>query len=427
MSLVKNKKIIYVIIAYLFLYKFFNCIYISTIPNFNGLTVICMIIISIMAASLVKRSLFKSDIQGIISKIIIMFVISAVWAFAYWGQSFTDSYFSIFSVFSGGVMPLIFFFIFQKYNFSQEEAIKCFIFCGILYSICLIIGLQTIPEPFFGFSAVDDIEKAYESSLDQRGVIRLNMPGSDFVIMLIFYVLSYFWHKKKYYFFLIPLFIILILRGTRTPFFCATFIGIIYVLTKIRNKFWIGILLFITYISLFAATETLIKSDSDNILVKYVQKTNNQIENNNNEEDIRIEMSKYMISEFNTNPLAYITGNGVPGRYGSYAKTMVNLGDNKGYYVVDVAFVHIFIYFGIIGLILYALLILKVVRTKIPEKLDFAKLYIYYLVLIMPTNCSIVSMSSFMFAIALYIINISKHTRSANHVRDSKAIISSSY
>lgn len=407
MSWIKNKKIIYVILAYLFMYKFFNCIYVSNVPNFNGLTVICMILVSILAASFVKRDLFKSDICGIVAKIIMMFIVSALWTYVYWGQSISDSYFSIFSVFSGGMMPLVFFFIFQKYNFSQEDAIKCFILGGVLYSICLIVGLQTIPEPLFGFSGADDIEKAYESSLDQRGVIRLNMPGADFVIMLIFLVLSYYRHKRKYYFLLIPLFILLILRGTRTPFFCATFIGIIYFISKIKNKFWVGVLMFAAYISIFAVSEALLKSDSDNAIVKYVQMTNNQIENNNESEDIRVEMAKYMVSEFNTTPLAYITGNGVPGRYGSYAKTMIKLGDNKGYYVVDVAFIHIFIYFGIVGLILYALLIFNVVRTKIPEKYDFAKLYIYYLVLIMPTNCSIVSMSSFMFAIALYIVYIS--------------------
>lgn len=407
MSWIKNKKIIYVILAYLFMYKFFNCIYVSDVRNFNGLTVICMILVSILAASLVKRDLFKSDIRGIVAKIIMMFIVSALWTYVYWGQSISDSYFSIFSVYSGGMMPLVFFFLFQKYNFSQEDAIKCFVLGGVLYVICLIIGLQTIPEPIFGFSGADDIEKAYVNSLDQRGVIRLNMPGADFVIMLIFLVLSYYRHKKKYYFLLIPLFILLILRGTRTPFFCATFIGIIYFTSKIKNKFWVGVLMFVAYISIFAASEALLKSDSDNAIVKYVQMTNYQIENNNESEDIRVEMAKYMVSEFNTTPLAYITGNGVPGRYGSYAKTMIKLGDNKGYYVVDVAFIHIFIYFGIVGLILYALLIFKVVRTKIPEKYDFAKLYIYYLVLIMPTNCSIVSMSSFMFAIALYIVYIS--------------------
>lgn len=385
-------------------------------PNFNGFSVICMIVVSILAASLVERDLLKTNIQGVVAKIIVMFFASAFWAYVFWDQSLFDSYFAIFSVFSGGMMPLVFFFIFQKYDFSQEDAIRCIVICGILYTICLLVGLLTIPDPFFGFSAVDDVEKAYESSLDQRGVIRLNIPGADFVVMLIFFILSYFRKQKKYYCLLIPLFVVLILRGTRTPFFCATLIGIIYVILKVKNRFLVGMLLLLTYLSLFAASDALFKSETDNVIGKYVQLTNKQIENNNKRNDIRVEMAKYMMSKFNTSSLAYITGNGVPGRQGNYSKTMMDLGEYKGYYVVDVAFVQIFVYFGLVGLILYTLLIIKVVKTKIPEKYDFAKLYIYYLVLIMPTNCSIVSMSSFMFAIALYIINVSKHSKSADYV-----------
>ena len=152
--------------------------------------------------------------------------------------------------------------------------------------------------------------------------------------------------------------------------------------------------------------QMILNSDSNNAIVKYVQMTSNQIERSNEkEEDIRIEMARYMFTEFNEgNILRTLFGNGVPGYNGHYAKIIEKLGDKRDYYPVDTAFTTIYVYFGIIGLILYAQLLWIVIRTKVTPEGSFAKLYIFYLYLISPANSALIFSGSLTLGIALYII-----------------------
>lgn len=393
-----------IVLIYCILNAFFNNYYVQTkIPFYGGVAILFFSLLLILYSKRILKHINGSNTSSIVSKLLMMFILSIIWAFILWGQPPWSSMIVMGSI--GGAFPLLIYFVLQKYKISTQTLVKAIIIIYILYVICYIIGLYTLPTPLFGYSKESTIEDL-ANSLAQRGVIRLGVPGGDFVILIIFLILTRYKNKKLFYLLLIPVAITLLMRGTRTPFFATVIIAVIYYLWQIKHKWIIISIGIIMYICSTPIYQMILNSDSDNAIVKYVQMTSNQIERSNEkEEDIRIEMARYMFTEFNEgNILRTLFGNGVPGYNGHYAKIIEKLGDKRDYYPVDTAFTTIYVYFGIIGLILYAQLLWIVIRTKVTPEGSFAKLYIFYLYLISPANSALIFSGSLTLGIALYII-----------------------
>ena len=393
-----------IVLIYCILNAFFNNYYVQTkIPFYGGVAILFFSLLLILYSKRILKHINGSNTSSIVSKLLMMFILSIIWAFILWGQPPWSSMIVMGSI--GGAFPLLIYFVLQKYKISTQTLVKAIIIIYILYVICYIIGLYTLPTPLFGYSKESTIEDL-ANSFAQRGVIRLGVPGGDFVILIIFLILTRYKNKKLFYLLLIPVAITLLMRGTRTPFFATVIIAFIYYLWQIKHKWiivFIGIMMFICSGPIY---QMMLNSDSDNAIIKYVQMTSHQVKRSNEkEEDIRIEMARYMFTEFNEgNILRTLFGNGVPGYNGHYAKIIEKLGDKRDYYPVDPAFTTIYVYFGIIGLILYAQLLWIVIRTKVTPEGSFAKLYIFYLYLISPANSALIFSGSLTLGIALYII-----------------------
>lgn len=140
--------------------------------------------------------------------------------------------------------------------------------------------------------------------------------------------------------------------------------------------------------------------------------SNDQVEKNKNEEDdIRIQMSTYYLTEFNNgNLLKSITGNGIPSGDSAYGKKRDYLMDAKRFFVEDVGFVQIFVWFGLIGLIVYAKLLVKAIKIPRQQNYTYGFLYIVYLFTILPTNSSLATSPIFL-AIALYVLYLGEKSR----------------
>jgi hypothetical protein len=175
--------------------------------------------------------------------------------------------------------------------------------------------------------------------------------------------------------------------------------------------------LIVAVLSYTTINSALLNSNSENPIVKYVQITSSQIENNNaGVEDIRVQMSKYMLTELNAdNPICIFIGNGIPG-HGKFQSRLTALENNKAFWVVDVGLIVIYVYFGIVGIIIYIGLLIMIIRLRIDTKYYFAKLYLFYLYLILPTNCSLITLSSFMVALTLYVLYLGNKETTLNRM-----------
>lgn len=384
----------YMIIIYLIWHKFFNFILMPTSKWYDDLINLIIVCSSLYILKYVIAELKRRDcITSCVYALSLMFLFSVVWAKLQSDQSIFSSLVGVASVF-----PLCAFFFFYKYQVTKNEIEKTIIILGISYTVCYFIGLLTFPNNIFGKIPIEDTS-SIESS---RGVIRLGVPGADFIVFLIFIILTKYRRSKKYYFFFVPLTIMLLLRGTRTPILVTLVIALFYYLSSLKNKIMAIILAIIASIIVDIGYVQLSRTTSTGVVARYVQYTNGQVVDEDVENNIRYLMAEYYLTEFNTTPQQIIFGNGVP-RSGEYADQIRYMSETYHFWIVDIGFVCIYVYFGLLGITLYLLLLYFVIRTKVPSEYMWGKMFVIYCYLIIPTNSLIVVNAPELFAIGLYI------------------------
>lgn len=390
-----------IVLLYALWTRFFNFYLLSSFTNWYKIEESITLLLFVVMLPSIFRGLKEHSITQNVSQLLIMFALSIIWAFVYWGQSMYQSIRGL----TGSCLLLVLYFLFKNKKVGIDSITKAVLILSAIYCICMAIAIATFPHCMFGdfsnsLSTADDFERTFE----QRGAMRLPVPGADFVILAIFIVVSKYKKHPKMYLWLIPLGFFLLQRGTRTPIFLTIGIAVIYKVWSMKNKFFVICVSVVLYVVSVAAFSLLLNSDSDNLIVKYIQMSNEQVENNKDEEDIRVQMATYYLTEFNNgNFLKAVTGNGIPSGDSAYGKKRDYLMDAKQFFVEDVGFVQIFVWFGLVGLLLYAKLLFKAI--SIPRKQDYTYgfLYVVYLFAILPTNCSLTTMPIFL-SIALYVL-----------------------
>ena len=351
------------------------------------------------------KYIFKEDnnvgISKYVKSLVLMFFLSILVSFVLRGQTLYEGVMAITQC-----LPLCFFFILKKLD-VDIKTIKTFIISiAILYILIWMLSITTFPDNIFGYN-ISLLERA-DSDIENRGVVRLGIPGADFIILCIFIIMTTFSENRMKLIFLLPLVVMLLLRGTRTPFFITIFICAIYYVVHQKNKLKLLLLSVLLIFSMNYVYNTLLHSNSDNILVKYVKITDYQIKNNKDEDDIRFRMSGYYLEQFNDNIFQCIMGNGVPYGTSSYGKEIAQNGELQNYYMEDVGYVKIFVCFGVVGLVLYLLLLKKVVKTKADNSIVFAKMYVIYIYIVSFTGGYILTASTFPFVLSLYLLDKEK-------------------
>ena len=193
------------------------------------------------------------------------------------------------------------------------------------------------------------------------------------------------------------------MRGTRTPFFATIALCVGYFILSIKRK-WIAIVVgLVIYAIASFGYNAILNSKSNNPIVNYIQLTESQLDNG--DADIRVQMTNYYLRTFNDgNILKNILGNGVPG-FSSYGDIIQFNGEKQYYWVVDVGFTQIFVYFGIVGLFLHLRLFICIIFSKISQEALFAKMTMLYSFIILPTNNMLLS-RPIVIAVTLYVIFI---------------------
>lgn len=395
----QKNQVLFVIFCFLFVTKFFKFGPITNFEGYNYLLDYTMLGCFLFVISKFQPS--KNNLDSVsksIYRILVMFAFSFIWPTLFWGQP-------ILKTLRGMqiILPLSMFFIFLYNKIKPIYILKGTIVLGVLYTVLLFIGLATFPNNIFGYSQY--FEEMAEMNLEQRGIIRLNLPGSDFIVVLIFAVLTFFEKKKKWYLLLVPLFIVLLMRGTRTPLVVSAVICLGYYLLRMKRRWLAIIFLIVFYCGFNLGYDILLESNSDDILTKYVHYTDAQKqEQEEGETNIRILMIEHFFTEFNNNPLANWVGNGACcSGGGAYYKAILKSANN-GWSYNDSLISNVFCFFGIIGLYLYLLLLWRVIKTRVCKEAKYAKLYVIYVFMIGVTNVQLLSIAPIIFAMNLYVV-----------------------
>jgi hypothetical protein len=237
----------------------------------------------------------------------------------------------------------------------------------LTYITCYFYALLKAPEVIFGNADV--------TIDDQRGLVRLFVPGRSFVYLAYFLALSKYLKFKATYWLSISivLFGIIVMHVIRQYILFSFLIGFFVVFDQI--KWWkkiavIGLVFFgISYLY-----------EQLPFLQKLVELSEGQVNDNNlGEENIRITSYRYFFTDFAPNAFSAIFGNGTPHETSSYGNFYVNTINQKGLYMTDVGYAQIYALFGGLGLFLFGFLFYKAIsQKKIPVEFLYTKWFVLF-------------------------------------------------
>lgn len=331
-------------------------------------------------------------------KIFVYFLFSIIFsvipAKIYWGQSIAVSLIAILPFFIYSLYLIL-------YGLRIEKIFLIKILCiiGKIYPILYLIK-YIFPELPIGIIVIDGV----------RGD-RVVVPGEFFNYFLYFTYLYRFIKRpsRNLAFWIILSLIVIILPMTRQRIVLILLLSIIMIIYNVNKKY-----LKVIIPSLFIMGGLII---SGPFFTKLSEMTNEQMNSENPYDHIRELGILYYFSEFPHKGLNYVIGNGVPSygrsQYGNESKVFA---ESTKIYLIDIGFAGIFNYFGLIGLSLYIIMILKFALCKKQARFSFCK---YFLFLIL--GSSVLSgvpliPSQFMFiGICAYLLTPNNYGRKYNN------------
>ena len=319
------------------------------------------------------NGLFSRDtIKTTISLIILCAFITWFTSLVFWNQNFLASFRG-----SSIVLSLAFFFYLVNGKFSKQDIIRMVIILGILYTLLWIYAILSSPKIIFGYIGMFDSDEY----VINRGLARIELNGSNFQVLLYFYALveSYVSRKKLLWIpFTFILFILTCASMTRFKIAVIILVTLYFILFRESlnfKKVFLGIL---GILLLFGIV--------DHFLHDYVEiltnLTTTQFSGQVSKEDdgmYRLKEYIFYFRDFKNNFITMIFGNGFPNS--SSLQNYINLLKIKGYYPDDVSYAAVYIYMGFWGLYLYFKLFWTLVKQKVSQNMDFAKLGILFIVL----------------------------------------------
>lgn len=262
-------------------------------------------------------------------------------------------------------------------------------------------GLFKAPDIVFGLETENSIDNV-------RGIYRLSVLGKGFVILSFFFAVSKFVETSKKYWIIIfsLLFIVIVMHVIRQIIAISFLVSVYYLLKKNRYLWlWVGFasILLIPFVSY--------KVDDNTLIGKLIALSENQIEaHESGEENIRISEYRYFFTEYSKNAFTALFGNGIPHSESVFGKRELKINKEKKYFASDVGYAEIYMRFGLVGLILYAIIFYRVIIQVVPKKYMYAKLFMIY-ILISNIGASWIFQDVIVICICLYILETSNRRK----------------
>lgn len=337
------------------------------------------------------RDYFSNPLRLVLGSI----VLSSIICMMTWGQSIFDTLISSFSFFS-----FIIYFYLLKENIKIKEMENVMWWFVLIFLICFYAALAV--APFRLFLGYGEIGKELD---DARGMsrIRLTLIGGGPLYLAYFLSISKFktsTRKWKWFTIISVLFLTIVLQlGRQAILFSAVFGLLLYLRGTSFAKKLIALILVISSIYLLPI---LAGSVFDGLKERTEQELDSQ---EDGEDNVRIAAYKFYFSDVSRNILNDLFGNGFFSLGKSkYADYVDKYGRSQGLIPADVGYASIYLYYGVFGLTIFGLILIRVLRLKVNDDYYYAKYYIYFL------YCGNIAGSTLLgtiptFCLALYILS----------------------
>ena len=284
----------------------------------------------------------------------------------FWNQSLYLSYTT-----TGYYMFFVIFFYFCKKKITRSSIEKLIVIFGWLYVILWLYALNKVPEITFGLT-----EDTVDNS--DRGILRINFVGRLSLVFAYFYYLNKcLTNKSKFSIILAStLFVFIVLQVTRQLILWAAVVTVIFIFLRAKK---LAVFLAVLFAIFYTGISNIQFSD-DTIVGSMINISKLQAEGQLYEgEDPRVTEYKYFFSDYSKNIITDVFGNGVPNINTSYGRYKAQQ-EMNGIYLSDVGYPSIYVFLGLIGLLVYVILFIRGTFQKLPEELGYINMFMAFMI-----------------------------------------------
>ncbi|MCF8369851.1 MAG: hypothetical protein K9G76_12495 [Bacteroidales bacterium] len=258
-----------------------------------------------------------------------------------------------------GMLFYMLYFFLHTIRIRPKEIERLMLLIAILYIVSFMLQYLAYPRILFNTRVQED-----------RGTVRIFLPGKAFVVVMYFYFLQLFFEKTKphYLIFCLLTFIVTILQGTRSALLLLL-VGTLFNLIfskRVKSRFLILFLLMLSIIPIFIIFQ--------DIFLNMVAVSEEQSETA--EEDIRVKAATYFLTDFNPGWLNYVIGNGESHMASAYGMQVEMFKINFGYFQSDIGLIGEYVKYGILYVLAVILILRKVLILKLEPQYLYFKYYI---------------------------------------------------
>lgn len=366
--MIRSRNIIF-IISVLFITLYFDLFSFNRFhKDFKGLELLKFISFLILIGMLLKTFLERkfsrrkkinwSKIDKSVMAFSVIILISIIIAYLVWNQTIYDSFKGYSSFYT---VALYFIFVVNKIPETVLINIMKTIFFITL--LVFLIDIITITDPPFSWKI-----------MERRGGLTIIFFGQGFTVLGGLYYLNKFFTQKKFFFLLIYFLVcFLLIYYTRLRVYSAGIIcSGVYMLILFSKKIITKIFIIISVL-LFAGI--VINSDLINEEIK--DTSIEQSENIN--DDVRFLAQGYYYTTFQKSFLTYVFGNGIPSGKSELTVKTEKAKDNFNFYISDLGISGVFVYFGLLGALIWVYFFISVFNLQTHKSLLFVKAYFVFM------------------------------------------------
>lgn len=307
---------------------------------------------------------------GLLRCIILSIIISMCSAYIFWNQSLVVTFVASLPFLSF----FIFFFLWEQNTKIDTIEIVIWIFC-VIFLVCFFYALFRAPTRVF--AGYGELGKEIDTS---RGIyrIRLTIIGGGPLYLAYFCALVKYKNTKRKRWLAATLFLlaVIVMQLGRQSILFSVLVSVFFLLSKTQWK---------KKALLLTAGLTVWYLLPDNMIINKMMKlTQNQYEAQvlESKEDIRLSAYKFYLFDVSPSFFNIVFGNGMYALGKSdYGNFIDRYGRGNGYIPADVGYASIYLFFGIFGLGIFALITIRVLNQHVPESYIYAKMYIIFLML----------------------------------------------
>lgn len=291
----------------------------------------------------------------------------------------------------------LFYFLLHLLKPDPKRLLNMFMVLGFVYCGMYILQFLVFTKMSIQFVSPD------MNFLEDRGTVRIFIPGSGYLFTAYFLALSNFfiYKKAKYLLYTIPIIVVVLLLGTRqvtASIVLLTLVNIILSRT-IKSKAITFILISLCIIPVFYLFQ--------GIFIEMFEITMEQSENI--DDNIRIRASTYFLFNYNKDFWWMLIGNGFPSPDSAYGQEIHSLSSSSFFWLEDIGLIGDFMKFGIIFVIGQLFFLFKLIFSKTQEKHRFILYNSLSIGMTMFTGGGLHAHTITLICMMMYIADVDKH------------------